>query len=682
MNGTFPKRVAMQLLFFMLSCIISTSAAALVGNRTVNASSAIHNPVAARVIVKFRPEATIARRHALSAQAGVVDVRQALAARAQILSNRYGIQMTAGHAVSEHAQVVIGQGLSAVELVVRLSDDPDVEYAVEDRRRAPMRVPNDPYFTAGPPVIGTTGGPAVGQWYLQPPSADVLSSINAQGAWNFTTGTPSIVVAVLDSGVLTKHPDLAGRLLPGYDMIGDVPTANDGDGRDGDPSDPGDWVSQDEANDSAGAFYQCEPTDSTWHGTQTISLIGATSNNGIGMAGLAWGTRLLPVRVLGKCGGYDSDIIAGMNWAAGLSVPGVPVNPTPARVINISLGGTGSCPQSYIDAIVSITHKDNPAVIISSAGNSFGQAVTSPANCPGIIAVAGLRHTGTKVGYSDLGTEVAISAPAGNCVNTEAGRPCLYPILSASDSGLTGPEASIYTDSFRTTLGTSFSAPLVSGTVALMLSVRPSLTPDEVRRRLQSTARPFPSPSSDNPSIPYCQNPGTAYQLECHCTTATCGAGMLNAMEAVLASGPFPVHRFLNTDTGGHFFTINDSEKETVINEYGWFRYEGIGFHAFPIQETGTLPIYRFFNTEVGSHFFTLSESEKHTVIDNYGWLRFEGIGFYAYPTLQPGTLPVYRFFNSNTGGHFFTISESEKDTVISHYPWLRYEGIGYHASP
>ena len=154
------------------------------------------------------------------------------------------------------------------------------------------------------------------------------------------------------------------------------------------------------------------------------------------MAGVAPGVGVLPVRVLGKCGGYDSDIIAGMLWATGLPVPGVPANPYPARVINMSLGGDGACSAAYQDVVDQITAAGT--VIVAAAGNSSGHAVAAPANCRGVIAVSGLRHVGTKVGFASLGPEVTIGAPGGNCVNTGANSPCLYPILTTSGLGHDG----------------------------------------------------------------------------------------------------------------------------------------------------------------------------------------------------------------------------------------------------
>src|SRR5450432_775143 len=297
--------------------------------------------------------------------------------------------------------------------------------------------------------------------------------------------TAMVVAAMLDTGVRFDHPDLkavaaGGNLLPGYDMISDIDTANDGNGRDADASDPGDWLTQAEISKVGGPFYQCDtsPENSSWHGTQTAGLVAALTNNGVGMASVGRNVRVLPVRVLGKCGGFDSDIIAGMLWAAGIAVPGVPANPTRAQVISMSLGGDGPCSAAYQDAVNQIIAAGTTIVV--AAGNT-ANTVDAPANCAGVIAVGAVRHVGTKVGFASLGPEVAISAPGGNCVNTAAGSPCLYPILTTSNSGTTIPVSAIYTDSINPSLGTSFSAPLVSGTIALMLSAQPALTPFQIR---------------------------------------------------------------------------------------------------------------------------------------------------------------------------------------------------------
>jgi serine protease len=220
----------------------------------------------------------------------------------------------------------------------------------------------------------------------------------------------------------------------------------------------------------------------------------------------------------------------------------VPSNTTPAKVMNLSLGVAGAaCSQSYRDAVTAATAAGS--LVIVSAGNGAGGPVGSPANCPGALAVLGLRHAGTKVGFSDLGPEVGISAPGGNCINIRPGTPCLYPILSATNLGSTVPAGNGWTNSFDISVGTSFASPLVAGTAALMKAVRPALTPDDLRNLLRSTARPFPNSGADNgpddPSpVATCVAPqSNVEQLQCYCTTSLCGAGMLDAGAAVAAAG-------------------------------------------------------------------------------------------------------------------------------------------------
>jgi serine protease len=493
----------------------------------------------ARVIVAFKPDAAALRWRAL-AQSGSADVAAEGARRAQALSARAGVALSAGRLFGRRSMVLQAAGIDSATLAARLAAHPDVDYAEPDRRWRHHAIPNDPLYSAGP---AGGRGPAVGQWYLRPPDDTLRSAVNAQGAWDRVTGSPALVVAVLDTGVRPEHPDLAGRLVPGYDLV-DTPFGNDGDGRDGDASDPGSWVTTVEDTKVGGPFQGCGAEDSSWHGTQVAGIIGAAANDGIGMAGTAYGVRLQPVRVLGKCGGSAADILAGMYWAAGVDQPGLPGNRTPARVLNLSLGGDGGCSNADLDAVRTVTAAPYNAVIVAAAGNSTGHAVGTPANCPGVIAVAGLRHSGAKVGFSDLGPEVAIAAPAGNCVNIEAGSPCLYPILTASNSGTREPAegGSIWTDSFDISVGTSFATPIVAGAAALVLSARPEWTAAEVRAVLQRTARPFPTSGSTNGGVdpnpvPMCRAPDGTDQLQCYCSVGLCGAGMLDigaaALEAV-----------------------------------------------------------------------------------------------------------------------------------------------------
>lgn len=491
----------------------------------------------ARVIVQFKADSGLLRKQVQAA--GERHASQALA-----LGQRVGLALTSGAGVGERSQVVFARGMSSQALAERLAREADVEYAVPDQRKRFVAVPNDPRYTT---VAGS--GPASGQWYLRAPSntpGGVMAAINAEAAWDITTGSNGIVVAVLDTGIRADHPDLkrvvdGGNVLPGYDMIVDTDTSNDGNGRDADPSDPGDWI--DQADINAGKFGgACTADDispSSWHGTQTAGLIGALTNNGIGMASVGRNVRILPVRVLGKCGGFDSDILAGMRWAAGIAVAGLPVNPNPAKVINMSLGGGSTCTSAYVAAVNEIVAAG--VTIVASAGNSAGRAVSEPASCNGVIGVAGLRHIGTKVGFSDLGSQISIAAPGGNCVNTGANDPCLYPILTTTNSGSTTPASSTYSDAFDISVGTSFAAPLVAGTAALMVSANGTLTPAQVRSQIQATARAFPTTGAEAGTLA-CTAPTSSDQLECYCTATTCGAGMLDARAAVAAVAVLQAH--------------------------------------------------------------------------------------------------------------------------------------------
>jgi serine protease len=476
----------------------------------------------ARVIVKYKTGSGI--EQAQSARTAASPMREVQ--RAQAMSRRMGLALADGRPVGDNTQVVFATGISSAALAARLAADSEVEYAEPDERRHVNAFPNDPLYPAGQGA----NVPAVGQWYLRAPDASAPAAIDAATAWQTTTGTSSVVVAVLDTGVRFDHPDLIGKLYAGYDFISDAPTANDGDGVDGDASDPGDWFDQSDV-DSGHYAPTCTVADlqnSSWHGTQVAGLIAAAANNGNGMASVAPNVMVLPVRVLGKCGGFDSDIQAGMLWAAGLS--SIP-NPHPAKVLNLSLGSSGVCRQSYLDTISRLTAVG--VTVVVSAGNGTGLATDTPANCPGVIAVAGLRHAGDKVGYSNLGPEIALSAPAGNCVTTNSNLPCQYTLLTSVNSGTTGPAVNTYSDAFRTSLGTSFSAPLVSATAALMLSVDPSLTPAVIRSTLRAQARPFPTTGGVGTAA--CRAPSATKQAECYCTTSTCGAGMLDARKSVAA---------------------------------------------------------------------------------------------------------------------------------------------------
>jgi len=423
-----------------------------------------------RLIVKLQPE---------SAKSGLTSkarIEKAAGAGAAVRHLR-------PMAMDADVVAVAGAPSEIERAVSSLAANPDVAFVQIDHRRHPAVV-NDPYVAVQPYLSGTVGG------------------INATAAWNVTHGSSSIVVAVLDTGV-RPHSGMAGRLLAGYDMIHDVKSSNDGDGRDSDAFDPGDFVLASEATPD------CHETISSWHGTSVAGVVGANTNDGLWTAGIDWAARILPVRVLGKCGGYDSDIVDGIAWAAGLALPGTPVNPTPAHVINLSLGGAEPCPPIYplvIDA--AYAHGVTRAVVVA-AGNSLEDVANhSPASCRGVIAVAATTLAGNLADYSNFGAGITISAPGGSFA-LQFG---IGSLVALSNTGRTTPGE----DTITHTGGTSLAAPMVSGTVSLMLAVAPALTSAQVLSILKSTAKPFPAGSD--------------------CSTAICGAGIVNADAAVRAA--------------------------------------------------------------------------------------------------------------------------------------------------
>lgn len=534
-------------------------------------------PEQARIIVKWKADSGRTRTQALAAA-------------------RTGFQTATGMRLNSRRD--LGGRLDAVELdrplrraefmqaLNKLRAQPDVEYAVPDERRYISQLPNDPLYTA---TSGRTG-----QWYLRASNnTDLVSSINAFAAWDLSKGGSSIgnsvIVAVIDTGIRADHPDFAGKLLPGYDFVDcdqsdctnnathTFRTANDGNGWDADPSDPGDWISTTEQQTTF--FSNCDVANSSWHGTRSAGIIGAATNNSLGIAGIGWNTRVLPIRALGKCGGYDSDIIVAMNWAAGLDVGnGVPINPNPAKVINLSLGSSGVCLEDYVDVIGTLTTMG--ITVVASAGND-GDDINTPANCNGVIAVTGVRNVGTKVGFSSLGTSATIAAPAGNCINTTG--PCLYSLDTTTNLGTTSPGSysasfptAYYTDQTNANLGTSFSAPIVSGTIALMLGSNPTLSPAAIRTRLQASAKTFPAVSG----VATCHIPRSAtdfQQTECNCTRATCGAGLTDAYTSVL-NATQPVVPYIR---GATAMTVNGV---TTIDAAGSTLTESTAIYAWSVQ--------------------------------------------------------------------------------------------------
>ncbi|KVZ47311.1 hypothetical protein WL18_10505 [Burkholderia ubonensis] len=386
------------------------------------------------------------------------------------------------------AVLSLGQSVSAADaaaLAQVFATDADVDYAEPDSRMGVRDIPTDPLFSQ--------------QWYATDPTA----GINLPAAWTRTKGAPTVVTAVLDTGY-RPHPDLLPNLLQsqGYSFITSVNTSNNGRGRSPDATDPGDWVTQQELDDASGPFYHCasSPSSSSWHGTRVAGVIGAAANNNTGIAGVSWLGKILPVRVLGKCGGVTSDIADAMRWAAGIPVSGVPTNSYPAKVINLSLGGTGACSQTFQQAIDDVTAL-GVTVVVAAGNDGLSTGFDQPANCRGVIAVGANDATGRRASFSNFGSDVALSAPGVN-------------ILSTSNSGTTTPGSDVY----GLADGTSLAAPQVAGVAALMLAVNGNLTPAQIQQKLQGGAR------------------AAKFAAGTSCSAMPAGSGILDAGAAVTAA--------------------------------------------------------------------------------------------------------------------------------------------------
>lgn len=338
------------------------------------------------------------------------------------------------------------------DVIETLEADPSVEYAEPDVIMRPFATaPDDTYYDM--------------QWAL----GDGTAGIDILGAWDYSEGEGS-VVAVIDSGIL-KHTDLDANVLPGYDMIADLDTSRDGDGRDSNPQDEGDTTFD-------GQCAAGEPgTKSSWHGTHVAGIIAAVADNAKGIAGVAPKAKVVPIRAIGTCGGYTSDIADGIRWAVGGTVAGVPANANPARVVNLSLGGKAACSTTYQNAVDFARSKG--AVVVAAAGNeNVDAAQVSPANCQNVITVAASTRTHAKADYSNFGS-VDLYAPGG-----EMSKAAVDGIVSTLNNGSDRPGV----EDYYLKEGTSMAAPHVSGVAALMLARMPASTPADIERRLIKTA--------------------------------------------------------------------------------------------------------------------------------------------------------------------------------------------------
>jgi serine protease len=503
-----------------------------------------------------------------------------------------------------------------------------VQYADPVRRAYAFAAPNDPFYSQ--------------QWALNDP----VSGIRAELAWAAQPDSSSVVVAVVDTGIL-PHPDLDGRVLDGFDFISDPARARDGDGRDPNPRDEGDWTTG-----------ECGPPEnSSFHGLFVSGLIAANTNNGQGIAGLTTGSKILPVRVLGACGGTFDDILAGVLWASGVHIDGAPANVNPAKVINLSLGGTGPCDQSIQEAIDDALAQGS--VVVAAAGNSSEDVQDfTPASCSGVIAVAASNIDATLASYSNFGTRIDVMAPGGDLPDADL-------IVSTGNDGTTVPQNPDYVAG----RGTSFAAPLVSGTAALMIARDPMLTAGGVLQIITGTARDFSSTSI--------------------CAVGNlCGTGLLDtggAITSTLPGGATPppgasqIVEYYNAALDHYFITADPGEINYIDTFFSdIYQRTGLYFWGYLAQfvaPPGVMPVCRFVaGGLINSHFFSADNFECQYVLNHWSgtWFLESRHAFYIQvPDIDgncpANTLPVYRFFdNRDDANHRYTVDLSVRRSMLN----------------
>jgi len=341
-----------------------------------------------------------------------------------------------------------------------------VSFAEPDWIMQKNTVPDDPLYDAYPQY----------QWHYRGPAEGEVAGMNLLSTWAaLQSETGTVKVAVLDTGI-TDHPDLNANVLAGYDAISYTSISNDGDGRDDDPSDPGDW-------DQSGS--------SSWHGTHVAGTIAADTNNAEGVAGVGYNRlKVVPVRVLGQGGGYSSDIAWGIDWVTNEG------GTRRADVINMSLGGGYACTSgSYYQLAINRAYNAGITVVVAAGNSNQDAAGFSPASCENVISVASVNREGGKAYYSNYGAVVDIAAPGGDYTVTgdlSGWNPSLSTsaagmVLSTLNTGTTTPGS----PSYAFYQGTSMAAPHVAALAGLAYLYKPGITPFEVESLMKQHSRSF-----------------------------------------------------------------------------------------------------------------------------------------------------------------------------------------------
>lgn len=490
-----------------------------------------------------------------------------------------------------------------------------------NQRYSALLTPNDPIYP---------------QWYT--------NKISAAPAWDITTGSSAVTVAVIDTGYALSHEDLAGRWAENTGEKG--PTASEGaapnctsrllalDKNCNNLDDDGngykdDWRGWDFVNnDNDPIVGSVDPNGAyVTHGTVVAGLVGATGNNGKGVAGPNWGSKILPIQALGDDGvGYTSSIASAIRYAADRGV----------KVISLSLGSDS--PDDTMRQQIGYAIGKG-ATVVAAAGNGGCNCMVYPANYPEVIAVGATDENDNRASFSSYGANLDLVAPGAGTIRTT--------YWSSANP------TSLYTASAN---GTSISTPIVSGAAALLHSTKPGLSAEDVAYYLKASA--------DNVS-----------GMNGADRTDLYGDGRLNAHQALIqpTKQGRPLYRLYKRSTDRHFYTLNTNERDDALKN--GFTLEGVAYYINYVQESGLVPIYRLYSRSRDYHFYTISPEERDRAT-GIGF-TYEGVGFYAGTSSAGNRVAVYRLVNTN-GRHMFTISTDERDRATG-YGW-KFEGIAYYA--
>ena len=529
-----------------------------------------------------------------------------------------------------------------IKAVKNLRRQSDVLFAEPNYIRRSTLVPGDQFYPL--------------QWHYP--------LINLPQAWDITTGDSNVTVAVVDTGVLTAHPDLQGQLVAGYDFIRDPVNAGDGNGIDNDPDDPGD--------SGVGS--------SSFHGTHVAGTVAAASNNVNGVTGSSWATRIMPLRALGLYGGTSYDISQAIRYAAGLSNDSGITLAQPVDIINLSLGGEVFSQQEQ-DLFNLV--RNQGTIVIAAAGNNASSVPFYPASYNNVVSVSAVDINRQRTPYSNFGPFVDVAAPGGDSTRDINGDGNPDAVLSTGGDDSSGTLQLNY----RFLQGTSMAAPHVAGVVALMKAVTPGLTPAQLDNLLAS------GQITQDLGIPGRDNDYGFGLIDAHSAVVTAQGGVSPVPPTLVTSpgalnfGSLGSTAFLSVSNGGGgSLTINaptDDAAWLAVTPETTDPVTGIGTYRITVSRSGlptgtyngTITFTSSANTkqvsiimqvaaqsqisDAGYHYFKLVDTATGQTVQQTAVAATNGVYPYTFTNIASGTYEIFGGTDLNNDGYICDAGEA-----------------------